>query len=693
MKFRSAYIALIIFIPVTLTFSQSKWSNKWMSVGSMHNWFSEAGCEIEEGLEGEQQSGWQWPAQYRYQDVQAWKGMWMGVKDFTEPDGVFRSYKVVHVGPRVDGTGEVFPVAFKTISKFEPSAVTADGIATYGKYVEVDEVDPALPYDRMLYNEVNTQLGVTLKRKIFQFSQAYHDNYIVIEYTFVNTGNTDADPEIERPGITLKDFYAYFQYRLSMTREVRYLFGNSAGWGVQTMIDARGDGRTDNDNQNNLRFQYAWMGKYTNFTTWDNIGGPIFRQATEGNVIVKADSIGRLGAPQFAGMLTAYADKSSAEKVDDPMQPSTTDWISSDDNINRGNSTYDNTKMALEYALMSKGHTPVRHAEYIEGENPLTVLEPKNDPSRNSASGAGYSAANGYGPYTLAPGDSIRIVIIEGTAGLSRDACINIGKQYKDGKITVAQKNQQVFTGKDSLFQTFNRAKANFDSNWGIPQPPFPPKDFSVKSSGGKIELSWDIYGEGPEITGFEIYRSPSEDTTGYQKATPYTKYKLAASLGPDAREFQDTSLVTNLDYYYYIVAVGRPEDNNRVGNTPAGALRSSRFYTQTYEPVNKLAPGKPNLSKIRVVPNPFILDAAGSLSQGVENKIVFKNLTGNCTIKIFTEYGELINTIEHTDGSGDQEWYSTTSSNQFVVSGVYIAYIQDHTTGETAIAKFVIIR
>ncbi|HEX3072437.1 MAG TPA: hypothetical protein VHP30_02380, partial [Ignavibacteriales bacterium] len=445
MKFRSAFIALIFLIPMTLTFSQSRWTNKWMSVGSLNNWFSEAGCEIEEGLETAQQSGWQWPAQYRYQDIQAWKGMWLGVKDYTEPDNVFRSYKVVHVGPRVDGTGEVFPVAFKMISKFEPSDVIVDGIATYGKFVEVNEVDPSLPADRMLYNEVNTQIGVTIKRKIFQFGQSFHDNYIVIEYTFVNTGNTDSDPEIERPGVTLKDFVAYFQYRLSMTREVRNLFGNSSGWGVQTMLDTRGDGRTDADNPNNLRFQYAWMGKYISFTRWDNIGGPVFEPDQGwGAVISKADTIGRLGAPQFAGILTAYVDKSPAEKTDDPMQPFTTDWISSDDDINRGNSTYNNTKMASEYSLMTKGHAAVRHAEYIEGENPLTILEPKNDPSRGSFSNSGYSAANGYGPYTLAPGDSIRIVMIEGSAGLDRDACIRIGKQFKEGKITVAQKNQQV---------------------------------------------------------------------------------------------------------------------------------------------------------------------------------------------------------------------------------------------------------
>ncbi|MDZ7332850.1 MAG: fibronectin, partial [candidate division KSB1 bacterium] len=76
------------------------------------------------------------------------------------------------------------------------------------------------------------------------------------------------------------------------------------------------------------------------------------------------------------------------------------------------------------------------------------------------------------------------------------------------------------------------------------------------------------------------------------------------------------------------------------------------------------------------------------------------------CTIKIFTERGDLIYTIEHTDGSGDAEWNSITSSRQVVVSGVYIAHFEvtedyyDSQTGEllfkkgdSAIRKFVIIR
>ena len=77
----------------------------------------------------------------------------------------------------------------------------------------------------------------------------------------------------------------------------------------------------------------------------------------------------------------------------------------------------------------------------------------------------------------------------------------------------------------------------------------------------------------------------------------------------------------------------------------------------------------------------------------GEENKIVFVNISGECTINIYSELGELVQTIEHADGSGSQDWLLTTSSNQFIVSGIYIAVITDNITGDREIAKFSIIR
>jgi hypothetical protein len=67
--------------------------------------------------------------------------------------------------------------------------------------------------------------------------------------------------------------------------------------------------------------------------------------------------------------------------------------------------------------------------------------------------------------------------------------------------------------------------------------------------------------------------------------------------------------------------------------------------------------------------------------------------------IKIYTETGDLIKTINHVNGSGDERWDSKTSSGQIVVSGLYIAYFEvtedgsGFKKGDNIFRKFIIIR
>ena len=84
----------------------------------------------------------------------------------------------------------------------------------------------------------------------------------------------------------------------------------------------------------------------------------------------------------------------------------------------------------------------------------------------------------------------------------------------------------------------------------------------------------------------------------------------------------------------------------------------------------------------------------------------MFMNVPPQCKINIYTERGDLIQTILHTDGSGDETWDSVTSTRQLIASGIYLATIVviedffDESSGETlfqkgdtTIRKFVVIR
>ena len=175
----------------------------------------------------------------------------------------------------------------------------------------------------------------------------------------------------------------------------------------------------------------------------------------------------------------------------------------------------------------------------------------------------------------------------------------------------------------------------------------------------------------------------------------PDSNYTLIHTASPSDRNFDDVTPVRGLSYYYYIVSVGSESSNTGVGLTPAGKLKSSRYYTQTYNPAVLKRQAGTDMDDIRVVPNPYNISAETKLGFGelAQNRLYFFNIPGRCNIKIYSELGELINTIEHTDGSGDQAWDSRTSSGQIVVSGIYIAVIENLDSGQKKIVKFVIIR
>jgi hypothetical protein len=385
-----------------------------------------------------------------------------------------------------------------------------------------------------------------------------------------------------------------------------------------------------------------------------------------------------LASAQHVGVVTIYADKSATNKTDDFNQPSTTSYEQSDDALNQNDDagdSFNDTKMALRYAWMTKGHVLPRHSDKIGSGN-----------ADGSVGGSGgVSVANGYGPYTIKPGESIHIVMAEGVAGLNRDLCYTYGAQWYNKQITDATKDAYVFTGADSLIKTFRRAIDNYNSAYKIPQPPLPPDKFEVLSGGDRITLKWSNSAEkDPTFSGYRIYRA---DSTWDNR-----KYTLIYQCGKNTpnptvvNTYDDKTPVRGYAYYFYIQSVGDGSNNKGV------QLVSNRQYTQTYDPANLQRIAGTAMEQIRVVPNPYNINSNSYQYKGERDKIMFLNIPGQCTIKIYTERGDLIRTLNHSNGSGDEAWDVITSSKQFVASGIYIAYFQTP-DGQSAFRKFVVIR
>lgn len=720
-----AGLAVLILTPFSQVRPQG--TVRWMDVGYMHNWYSEYTWEIEEGYVQQQQWGLRWPAQYGRQDMQAAKSMWIGTTDFTDDRAVTYPHKVVHMGPRVSGGGEFYPLTFDMYSKFERPLVFVDGDPSFQNPETVTGIQDTLKADRYIYNVANTAIGITVTRRILAFSQEYHSNYHVFEITYTNTGNADADPEIEYPGKTLTGVYVYFMSRYSVCQEIRYLVENSAGWGINTMNDARGfppdiANPLIPSGQNDVKCNFAWHGLHSkpnkpaagsspNAATFDNIGAPIFDPSLSAGYIAASDTNWRLGAGQFVGHAHVYAPVSATDPSPSPNQPSTSNYYGSDEPLTRNNSQFNTTTMTQEYALMSGGHKEPRHAWRVQPDGNFS----QQTRMANVDEGApgGFSTGWGYGPYTLGPGESFTIVFVEGADGMTREEAVRIGKLYKAGTINTRAKNDSVLVRFPRLLDTFRRAIANYQSGYAIPQPPYPPSNFNVQGGGDRIAISWNPSPlEGANgFVGYKLYRAMARIDSTYRvifqaggpaPTDPSVSYSPSKAYG-----FDDVTAIRGVNYYYYVTSFGDPSANTGVGNTPAGSLESSRFYTQTYNPTNLKRPAGTTEDEIRIVPNPYIISSDEDRLRfpDVPDRIAFFNIPGYCKIRIFTELGELIYEIDHKDGTGDAYWNSITFANQVVVSGVYLVLIevtQDQVAGtgevqfkagDTFLKKLVVVR
>ena len=105
-------------------------------------------------------------------------------------------------------------------------------------------------------------------------------------------------------------------------------------------------------------------------------------------------------------------------------------------------------------------------------------------------------------------------------------------------------------------------------------------------------------------------------------------------------------------------------------------------------------------MKKIRVVPNPYV--ATNTLEEAVSNpflnqrrRIMFTHVPAECTIKIFTVSGLLVDKINvnNTADNGIAYWDLLTSEGLEVAAGLYIFHLKAKQTGDVKLGKFAIVK
>ena len=205
--------------------------------------------------------------------------------------------------------------------------------------------------------------------------------------------------------------------------------------------------------------------------------------------------------------------------------------------------------------------------------------------------------------------------------------------QYNRGSGKNLYKNSWVFTGADSIIQTFKRAKYNFDlmeSGQALPETPRPPSIFNVTSGGDRIIIDWTNEAESsPGFDGYNLYRLKFKpDTTLFaynvnQGLLNPIDESIATLWRLDAgqNEFQDVTAERGFDYFYFLEAF----DN---GTNDIKILNSSKFYTITNKAASLKRPAGESFEDIRVVPNPYHISSR-DFQYGVSapDRLMFLNI------------------------------------------------------------------
>jgi hypothetical protein len=576
------------------------------------------------------------------------------------------------------------------VRRYRPPQITVDGTVLTPSYRWY--VDPALNTDiKIVFEDVLPQFGIRSRVEMYGFSNPDHADYFIWKATHKFTGELkiprSASSSLDTiPDQTIRIWWPIaFSFGPTKAGE-RYVTNNFSYEGEDDLDSwfKRKSELVTTRERDSLAVAYYYDSKTASAQTYsngsnDDTGDP--------------DRItGFLHSTQIPGYTLLHADRSYSDKTDDPLQP------------------YSMPHAGILRDLWGRRDIGLKltyRGDDDRGRFPLESAVPEKGPMRFITSG----------PYELTKNtaagrfDSITFVYAVGVGSIDFATADSVGRAWFNGEITDAEKNEWVLKGKDSLWAVLDRANWAYNeiaNGRTVPSAP-PPPDVSVTSGRERIIVSWDypspdyfrdaVTGQ-DDWAGWRVYRKegallvndPIDQATRKQWRLVYSTNER------NVTRFEDTDVIRGFDYYYAVTAVDNGVFNNSPINT-GQPLESSRYVNRSLipaVPVRAAATGNGN-DQVRVVPNPATVAFGSALSPGDLNKISFFNLPNKATLRIFTETGNLVTTIEHF-GSADKEWFQLTDNNQYVSTGIYVLAVTDCEDEygnklDNQFVKFIIVR
>lgn len=268
------------------------------------------------------------------------------------------------------------------------------------------------------------------------------------------------------------------------------------------------------------------------------------------------------------------------------------------------------------------------------------------------------------------------------------------------------------------------------DTHWVLPIPPvIPGLVYSPSITGAAIDLSWDDLAETTvdamlgtlDFEGYKIYRAMyrpekwemifacdnrsepvilKDGDGNIMNPVPVDLPDITHTFKDEGGTFMGREIsvpIYGLRYYYVVVAY----DPDKPATAARPEMLSQESAKSNYKKtaagaadpvIPRYAPVPDDMSKIKVVPNPY--KGTALFESRYEDKIMFTNLPPASKISIYSLAGDLVDTIYHDEGYGDVLWDLISRNEQKVVSGLYIYVVERNVPAyDKFIGKFVIIR
>ncbi len=557
-----------------------------------------------------------------------------------------------------EGNAEAYTITsrFATAQQYVYPTVTTSLTKNYNME------DPSLLAEEIVegaHHVVSLDVDVAEKAMVWSYPQ--YDDFVIHEFTITNTGST---PLTE----------VYFGLRRGIMNTMR---------GIYQGPGEDNDDKYDWSDEHNIFYFYddrsfSWEDEVE--VTFNYGPGPVTGDIGDPNDLYESGAQNHelLAPAYYALMVLDSADANVYMNIITNQGQGTSPWEEpAEDRF-----VYLTTSQPEEY------------------KTAMTHQQPRM--SWDEARAAGGEGGNKYernpeyivsvGPLSIAAGESETVVFAEVLGEMDRANIVEGG---------VDNVNLLATASRDSLFANVAAARELYANGYETVDPPPTPTNkentLILTPIVGGMEIAWppipDTYTDPDlginDLAGYRIYRSSYFATGPWELIGDIALDEL--TIEDENAVYQDTGQPFGVGLYYGVTSYD--SDGNE-----SGLVNENRYPEYPIRSPNTEFPRE----RVHVVPNPF-RQHSGLTGSNEDLRMEFIGVPSVCTIRIYTIAGDLVQTIEHDDGSGSESWgsilnadYQTNKWYLYISPGFYVYHVESHaegSKGESFVGKFAIIR